>query len=159
PTTECRMTRRCSASSSIGRQIARRRVTELRTPAETPNFGWRVPGNAGWHAQNDTVSVAQTIEIAIRSGKIGERSRAASRYIHMILVLICLLAIGVLMLAERSFKHFAFALAVQGSLAAALTLIVQDLDRALLLSTLVAAAIAGASTIKYSHSGLKLTVT
>ena len=77
----------------------------------------------------------------------------------MIFALICLLAVGVLAFAERSLKHVAFALAIQSLLVAALTLILGDLDRAILLSVLMAATIIGASTVKYHHSGLKLTVT
>jgi hypothetical protein len=42
---------------------------------------------------------------------------------------------------------------------AVLSLIVGDLDRAILLTALMTAAILGASTIKYDHSGLKLTAT
>jgi phosphoglycerol transferase MdoB-like AlkP superfamily enzyme len=77
----------------------------------------------------------------------------------MIFALICVLAAGVLALAERSLKHIAFALAVQCLIVAVLALIVGDLDRAILLSALVTAAIAGASAVKYNHSGLKLVVT
>jgi Sulfatase len=77
----------------------------------------------------------------------------------MILSLICLLAAGVLAFAERSAKHLAFALAIQCLSAAALMLVVGDAERAVLLSTLVTVAIVGASTVKYAHSGLKLTVT
>src|SRR5215510_7902753 len=77
----------------------------------------------------------------------------------MIFALICVLAVGVLALAERSLKHIAFALAVQCLIVAVLALIVGDLDRAILLSALITAAIAGASAVKYNHSGLKLVVT
>jgi hypothetical protein len=77
----------------------------------------------------------------------------------MIFALICVLAAGVLALAERSLKHIAFALAVQCLIAATLALIVGDLDRAVLLSALITAVIAGASAVKYKHSGLKLVVT
>ncbi len=77
----------------------------------------------------------------------------------MVLILICLLAVGVLAFAERSPKHVAFALATQCLCVAALMLIVGDAERAVLLSTLMTAAIVGASTVKYVHSGLKLTVT
>ncbi len=77
----------------------------------------------------------------------------------MTIILICLLAAGVLAFAERSAKHIGYALAVQCLLVAALALIVGDLDRAILLSTLMTAAITGASMVKYDHSGLKLAVT
>ncbi len=77
----------------------------------------------------------------------------------MTLALICLLAVGVLAFAERSRKHVAFALAIQCLLVATLALIVGDLDRAIVLSALMALTIIGASSVKYHHSGLKLTVT
>jgi hypothetical protein len=77
----------------------------------------------------------------------------------MILTLICLLAVGVLAFAERSPKHLAFALAVQCLSATALMIILGDAERAVLLSALLTATIIGASTVKYAHSGLKLTVT
>jgi sulfatase-like protein len=77
----------------------------------------------------------------------------------MVLILICLLAVGILAFAERSVKHVAFALAMQCLCAAALMLIVGDPNRAVLLSALDTAAIFGASRVKYAHSGLKLTVT
>ncbi len=77
----------------------------------------------------------------------------------MVLGLICLLAVGGLAFAERSPKHFAFALAVQCFTVATLTAIVGDPERAVLLSSLMTVAITAASTVKYAHSGLKLTVT
>jgi hypothetical protein len=77
----------------------------------------------------------------------------------MILTLICLLAILVVACAERSLKYFAFAIAEQCFLASAFALVVGDFDRAVLLSCLVTVTIAGASAVKYDHSGLKLTAT
>jgi hypothetical protein len=77
----------------------------------------------------------------------------------MILALICLLAVGVVALAERSLKHIAFAVAEQCLLATMFGVFLADFDRSLLLSSLIVAAIAGASAVKYYHSGLKLTVT
>jgi hypothetical protein len=77
----------------------------------------------------------------------------------MILALIFLAAIGLIMLAERSIEHLLFALAAFCLSTAVLLLGVADFDRAILLAGLLAAAIAAASTIKYNHSALKLTVT
>jgi hypothetical protein len=77
----------------------------------------------------------------------------------MILTLICLLAIVVVASAERSPKYLAFAIAEQCFLASALALVVRDFERSVLLSCLVTLAVAGASAVKYDHSGLKLTVT
>src|SRR5579862_9123986 len=77
----------------------------------------------------------------------------------MLLLLICLLAVGVIAFAERSTRQVWFALTVQALLAAVFALILGDLDRAILLSALVTAAIAADSMVKYSHSGLKLVVT
>ena len=77
----------------------------------------------------------------------------------MILSLICLLAIVVIGFAERSPKYLAFAIAEQCFVASAFALVVGDFERAVLLSCLMTAAIAGASAVKYDHSGLKLTAT
>src|SRR5436305_6545781 len=82
-----------------------------------------------------------------------------SEHVRMIVVLICLLTVFVVALAERSPKYLAFAIAEQCFLASALALVVGDFNRAVLLSCLVTSAIAGASAVKYDHSGLKLTVT
>jgi phosphoglycerol transferase MdoB-like AlkP superfamily enzyme len=79
--------------------------------------------------------------------------------ISMILTLSIAAAIGVLWLAERSFATIAFATAALCFNAAILLLLVADLERAMLLSAILTAAIAGASHIKYKHSGLKLIVT
>lgn len=77
----------------------------------------------------------------------------------MMLTLIIMAAIAVICLAERSVEHLKLALAALCSLAAVLLFAVADFERAILLSTILAAAIFGASTVKYRHSGLKLTVT
>jgi len=77
----------------------------------------------------------------------------------MTLAVVCLLAVGVLAFAERSTQHIPFAVAAQGLLAAALSFVVDDLERAILLSSIVAVTITGASILKYDHSGLKLTAT
>jgi hypothetical protein len=77
----------------------------------------------------------------------------------MILALIFLAAIGVILLAERSAAHLLFAIASFCLSAAALLLVVADFDRSILLASLLAAAIAAASAIKYNHSALKLIVT
>jgi hypothetical protein len=76
----------------------------------------------------------------------------------MILILIIVASIGVVCLAERSAEHFALAMAAQCCSAAGLLLVVGDLDRAVLLSSLLALAVFGASSVKYIHSGRKLVV-
>jgi hypothetical protein len=77
----------------------------------------------------------------------------------MILTSLCSLAIVVVAFAERSQKYLVFAIAEQCFLASAFALVVGDYDRAVLLTCLVTVAVAGASAVKYEHSGLKLTVT
>src|SRR5882724_179394 len=77
----------------------------------------------------------------------------------MTLTLIIVAAIAVIWLAERSVEHLKLAIAALGFVAAVLLFVVADLERALLLSSILAAAIFGASSVKYRHSGLKLTVT
>lgn len=77
----------------------------------------------------------------------------------MTLTLIIVAAIAVIWLAERSVEHLALAIAALGFVAAVLLFVVADLERAILLSSILAAAIFGASSVKYRHSGLKLTVT
>ena len=77
----------------------------------------------------------------------------------MILTLILLAAIGVIVLAERSAEHLPFAVSMLFLSAAAISFIVGDFDRAILLAGVLAAAIAAASTIKHNYSALKLTVT
>ena len=77
----------------------------------------------------------------------------------MTLALIIVAAVAILWLAERSVEHLQLAVAAQCSVAAALLLVVADLERAILLSSILVAAIFGASNVKYRHSGLKLTVT
>lgn len=77
----------------------------------------------------------------------------------MILTLIVLAAIGVILLAERSAEHLPFAFATLLLSAAAISILVGDFARAILLATLLAAGITVASTIKHEYSALKLTVT
>jgi hypothetical protein len=76
----------------------------------------------------------------------------------MILTLILLAAIGVIVLAERSAEHLPFAISMLSLSAAAISFIVGDFDRAILLASVLAAAITAASTIKHNYSALKLTV-
>jgi hypothetical protein len=76
----------------------------------------------------------------------------------MTLALTVVLAIGILMLAERSAEHLLFALAALFLSVALLLLFVGDLERAILLSGVLVVAIAGASIVKFDHSALKLTV-
>jgi hypothetical protein len=77
----------------------------------------------------------------------------------MILALILLAAIGIILLAERCVERLPFAIASFCLSAAVLLLAVADFDRAILLATLLAAAVTGASIVKYNHSALKLIVT
>ena len=77
----------------------------------------------------------------------------------MTLTLIIVAAIGVIWLAERSVEHLRLTIAALCFSAAVLLLAVADFERAILLSSILAAAVFGASSVKYNHSGLKLTVT
>jgi Sulfatase len=77
----------------------------------------------------------------------------------MTLTLIIVAAVAVIWLAERSVEHLKLAVAALCLIAAALLSVVADLERAILLSSILVAAVFGASTVKYRHSGLKLTVT
>jgi len=77
----------------------------------------------------------------------------------MTLTLIIVVAIAVICLAERSVEHLKLAVAALCLMVAVLLFVVADLERAILLSSILAAAIFGASNVKYRHSGLKLTVT
>ena len=76
----------------------------------------------------------------------------------MTLTLIVVAAIAVIWLAERSIEHLILAVAALCFSAAVLLFVVTDLERAILLSSILVAAIFGASSVKYKHSGLKLTV-
>ena len=77
----------------------------------------------------------------------------------MILALIIVAAIAVICAAERGVEHLRFSIAALCSIAAMLLFAVTDLERAILLSSILVVAILGASSVKYRHSGLKLTVT
>ncbi len=77
----------------------------------------------------------------------------------MILAFIIVAAIAVLWLVERSVEQLRLAVAALGFGAAVLLLAVADLERAVLLSSILAMAVFGASSVKHTHSGLKLTVT
>src|ERR1700723_3512008 len=77
----------------------------------------------------------------------------------MTLTLITVAAVAVIWLAERSVEHLKLAIAALCLMAAMLLFVVADLERAILLSSILIAAIFGASNVKYRHSGLKLTVT
>lgn len=79
--------------------------------------------------------------------------------IDMTLILIIAAAIAVLCLAERSVERLRLAIAALCLMAAVLLFAVADVERAILLSSILAVAIFGASTVKYRHSGLKLIVT
>jgi hypothetical protein len=77
----------------------------------------------------------------------------------MTLTLIIVVAVAVICLAERSVEHLGLAIAALCLIATVLLFVVADLERAILLSSILAAAIFGASNVKYRHSGLKLIVT
>ncbi|WP_439923329.1 sulfatase-like hydrolase/transferase [Nitrobacter sp. JJSN] len=77
----------------------------------------------------------------------------------MTLVLILAFAIAVVSLAERSVAHLGLAVAGLCFSAALLLFAVDDVGRAILLASMLAAAVSGASVVKYKHSGLKLIVT
>lgn len=77
----------------------------------------------------------------------------------MILTAIGFIAAGVLWNAERSVEHLRLAAASLGFCITVLLLIVGDPARATVLALVIVTAIHGASTLKYAHSGLKLTVT
>lgn len=67
-------------------------------------------------------------------------------------------AIGVVVLAERSAEHLLFAITAFVFNVALLLIFVADFERAVLLSCVLAIAIAGLSIVKFDHSALKLTV-
>ena len=71
----------------------------------------------------------------------------------MILALIIVAAIAVIWLAERSVEHLRLAVAALCFSAAVLLFAVADLERAILLSSILAAAIFGASSVKYITAG------
>jgi len=77
----------------------------------------------------------------------------------MALTLALVAAIGVIWFAERSLERLNLAIAGLCFSAAVLLFVVDDFGRAILLSSIVAAAISGASWVKYNYSGLKLIVT
>ncbi|MBN8992287.1 MAG: sulfatase-like hydrolase/transferase [Rhizobiales bacterium] len=77
----------------------------------------------------------------------------------MSLALIIVTALAVLWIAERSVEHLKLAVAALCFGAALLLFAVTDLERAILLSAILAAGIFGASNVKYDHSGIKLVVT
>ena len=76
----------------------------------------------------------------------------------MALVLILVASIGAVALTERSAEHLPFAIAALLLKAALLLIFVGDFERAILLSGILATAIAGASIVKFNHSALKLIV-
>src|SRR5271165_5895457 len=79
-------------------------------------------------------------------------------FLHMTPILLWSATICAVALTERSVDHLIFAIAAFSCIAAILLLIVADLERATLLATILAAAIVGASKVKYHHSGIKLTM-
>ncbi|QDM19223.1 sulfatase-like hydrolase/transferase [Tardiphaga sp. vice352] len=89
-----------------------------------------------------------------------ELLRFSSRLLYnMVLTLILLIATGFMTLSERSVEHLLFAIAALFINSVLFLLIVADVERAVLLSCIMAATITGASIVKYNHSALKLVVT
>jgi hypothetical protein len=76
----------------------------------------------------------------------------------MVLALTFVGVIGAVALTERSVEQLPFAIAALFLNAGLLLIFVGDVERAILLSGLLAVAIAGASIVKFDHSALKLTV-
>lgn len=76
----------------------------------------------------------------------------------MALTLAFVAVIGAVALTERSLQHLLFAIAALVFNAALLLVVVADLERAVLLSGVLAMAIAGLSIVKFNHSALKLVV-
>jgi len=76
----------------------------------------------------------------------------------MTLALIIVAAIGAVVLIERSPEHLLFAIAALFFNAALLLIFVADFERAILLSGILASAVASVSIVKFNHSALKLTV-
>jgi sulfatase-like protein len=76
----------------------------------------------------------------------------------MALTLALVAAIGAVALTERSVERLPFAIAALFFNAALLLVFVADFERAILLSGMLALAIAGISIVKFNHSALKLTV-
>ena len=76
----------------------------------------------------------------------------------MVLTLALGAAIGAVALTERSVERLPFAIAALFFNAALLLVFVADFERAILLSGMLALAIAGISIVKFNHSALKLTV-
>ena len=77
----------------------------------------------------------------------------------MTLILVIALAAAVIWWAERSTQHLALAAAGLCFVVAVLLFAVDDATRDILLAVMLAAAIFGASVVKYAHSGLKLIAT
>jgi hypothetical protein len=76
----------------------------------------------------------------------------------MTLIFILVAVIAAIALVERSAEHLTFAVAALLFNAALLLVFLADLERAILLSGLLALAVAGISSVKFDHSALKLTV-
>ena len=76
----------------------------------------------------------------------------------MTLIFIFVAVIAALALTERSVDHLPFAVAALLFNAALLLVFLADVERAILLSGLLAVAIAGLSSVKFHHSALKLII-
>jgi phosphoglycerol transferase MdoB-like AlkP superfamily enzyme len=76
----------------------------------------------------------------------------------MILIFILVAAVTAVALTERSVEYLPFAVVALLFNAALLLVFLADVERAILLSGMLAVAIAGISIVKFNHSALKLTV-
>jgi len=76
----------------------------------------------------------------------------------MTLMIILVAVISAVALTERSLEHLPFAVAALLFITALLLVFLADLERAILLSGMLAVVIAGISSVKFHHSALKLTV-
>lgn len=76
----------------------------------------------------------------------------------MTLIFILVAAIAAVALTERSVEHLPFAVAALFFNAALFLVFLGDAERAILVSGMLAVAIAGISSVKFHHSALKLTV-
>ncbi|MEH2490969.1 sulfatase-like hydrolase/transferase [Bradyrhizobium sp. AZCC 2230] len=87
-----------------------------------------------------------------------EKFKCSGHLDSMTLIFILVAAIAAVALTERSVEHLLFAVAALLFNAALLLVFLADVERAILLSGMLAVAIAGISIVKFNHSALKLTV-
>lgn len=76
----------------------------------------------------------------------------------MTVLSVCIAISAGFAVAERGIRAWLFAVSAFAAMAGLLLLLVADLERAVLFAALLAMAISGASSVKFHHSGLKLTL-